>query len=124
MKRPRAGVLHDRAAVAPPHYAPDPEIAMKLKYALCLMLAPWLAFAGVAAAADEFSPAQKQELGAFVKDYLVGHPEVLRAALATRAASTEPGPSTGKSFRTRRRFGSSFISLAMSGRAPLQKWQL
>ena len=33
------------------------------------------------ATADEFSPAQKQELGAFIKDYLVGHPEVLREAI-------------------------------------------
>ena len=33
------------------------------------------------AAADEFTPAQKQELGAFIKDYLVGHPEVLREAI-------------------------------------------
>jgi len=54
---------------------------MKLKYALGLLLAPWLAFAGLAAAADEFSPAQKQELGAFIKDYLVSHPEVLREAI-------------------------------------------
>ena len=48
----------------------------------------------------------------------------LRAALATFAASTEPGPSTGKSLRTSLRFGSSFISLVTSGSAPLQKWQL
>jgi protein-disulfide isomerase len=54
---------------------------MKLKYAFGLLLAPWLAFAGLAAAADEFSPAQKQELGAFIKDYLVSHPDVLRAAI-------------------------------------------
>ena len=54
---------------------------MKLRYVLCLLLAPWLAFAGLARAGEEFSPAQKQELGAFIKDYLVGHPEVLRAAI-------------------------------------------
>ncbi|MBV8473043.1 MAG: DsbA family protein, partial [Hyphomicrobiales bacterium] len=30
--------------------------------------------------ADEFTPAQKQELGAFIKDYLVNNPDVLKAA--------------------------------------------
>ena len=44
------------------------------------------AFAGTAifaipASADEFTPAQKQELGAFIKDYLVNNPDVLRAAI-------------------------------------------
>jgi protein-disulfide isomerase len=33
------------------------------------------------AGADEFTPAQKQELGAFIKDYLVNNPEVLRDAI-------------------------------------------
>jgi protein-disulfide isomerase len=33
------------------------------------------------ASADEFTPAQKQELGAFIKDYLVNNPDVLRAAI-------------------------------------------
>src|SRR5271166_3378909 len=33
------------------------------------------------ARADEFTPAQKQELGAFIKDYLVNNPDVLRAAI-------------------------------------------
>ena len=31
--------------------------------------------------ADEFTPAQKQELGAFIKTYLVNNPEVLREAI-------------------------------------------
>src|SRR5579863_9362045 len=31
--------------------------------------------------AEEFTPAQKQELGAFIKDYLVNNPEVLREAI-------------------------------------------
>ena len=53
---------------------------MKLRYALCLSLAPWFAFGGFAAA-DEFTPAQKEELGVFIKDYLVAHPDVLRAAI-------------------------------------------
>jgi protein-disulfide isomerase len=44
------------------------------------------AFIGVAclaapASADEFTPAQKQEMGAFIKDYLVNNPEVLREAI-------------------------------------------
>lgn len=34
-----------------------------------------------AARADEFTPAQKAELGAFIKDYLVQNPDVLRAAI-------------------------------------------
>ncbi len=33
------------------------------------------------ARADEFTPAQKQELGAFIRDYLVNNPEVLRQAI-------------------------------------------
>ncbi len=45
-------------------------------FALALGLVP---VAG--ATADEFSPAQKQELGGFIKDYLVQHPDVLRAAI-------------------------------------------
>ena len=44
-----------------------------------------LAFSFLAAApqarADEFTPAQKAELGDFIKDYLVKNPEVLRAAI-------------------------------------------
>jgi protein-disulfide isomerase len=36
---------------------------------------------GAPAGADEFTPAQKQELGAFIKDYLVNNPDVLRAAI-------------------------------------------
>ena len=44
------------------------------------------AFVGVACmaapvSADEFTPAQKQELGAFIKTYLVNNPEVLREAI-------------------------------------------
>ncbi len=55
---------------------------MKLIAALGLAAA----FAGFAAfaapaSADEFTPAQKQELGAFIKDYLVNNPDVLRAAI-------------------------------------------
>jgi protein-disulfide isomerase len=51
---------------------------MKLRYALGLALA--VAFAP-AARADSLSPQQKTELGAFIRDYLVGHPEVLREAI-------------------------------------------
>jgi protein-disulfide isomerase len=39
------------------------------------------AFLAAPASADEFTPAQKQELGAFIKDYLVNNPDVLRAAI-------------------------------------------
>jgi protein-disulfide isomerase len=59
------------------------EIAMKLHWAA--FVAAMIGLAALAplapAAADEFTPAQKQELGAFIKDYLVGHPEVLREAI-------------------------------------------
>ena len=48
---------------------------------------------------------------------------VLSAAI-NKAASTDPGPRTGKSLSTILRFGSSFISFVTSGSAPLQKWQL
>ena len=45
-----------------------------------------VAFAGTAclaapASADEFTAAQKQEMGAFIKDYLVNNPDVLREAI-------------------------------------------
>ena len=44
------------------------------------------AFVGIACtaapvSADEFTPAQKTELGAFIKDYLVNNPDVLRQAI-------------------------------------------
>jgi protein-disulfide isomerase len=51
---------------------------MKLRYALGLALAVGLA---PVASAGTLTPDQKQELGDFVKDYLVSHPEVLRAAI-------------------------------------------
>jgi len=39
------------------------------------------AFIAAPVSADEFTPAQKQELGTFIKDYLVNNPEVLRDAI-------------------------------------------
>jgi protein-disulfide isomerase len=39
------------------------------------------AFVAPPVSADEFTPAQKQELGAFIKDYLVNNPDVLRSAI-------------------------------------------
>ncbi|MGD1036709.1 MAG: DsbA family protein [Roseiarcus sp.] len=45
-----------------------------------LALASFVAPIGVAAA-DEFTPVQKKELGAFVRDYLVNNPDVLREAI-------------------------------------------
>ena len=55
---------------------------MKLATAFGLAAA-FVGIAGTAApaSADEFTPAQKQELGAFIKDYLVNNPDVLRAAI-------------------------------------------
>jgi protein-disulfide isomerase len=60
------------------------EMTMKWTMAACLAgaltLGAILAPIGTAAA-DEFSPAQKKELGAFIKDYLVNDPDVLREAI-------------------------------------------
>jgi protein-disulfide isomerase len=59
------------------------EIAMKLHWAA--FVAATIGLAALAplapAAADEFTPAQKQELGPIIRDYLVSHPEVLREAI-------------------------------------------
>jgi protein-disulfide isomerase len=54
---------------------------MKLITALGLAAAVAGAAIFSPASADEFTPAQKQELGAFIKDYLVNNPEVLRQAI-------------------------------------------
>ncbi|MBV8661733.1 MAG: DsbA family protein [Hyphomicrobiales bacterium] len=57
---------------------------MKGRFAACLAgalaLGAFVAPIG-AVMADEFTPAQKQELGAFIKDYLVNNPDVLKAAI-------------------------------------------
>jgi protein-disulfide isomerase len=53
---------------------------MKFGYALALGLGLGLTPLATASA-DEFTPAQKAEMGAFIKDYLVKNPEVLRAAI-------------------------------------------
>jgi protein-disulfide isomerase len=44
-------------------------------------LASAVSCAALPARADEFTPAQKQELGAFIRDYLVNNPDVLREAI-------------------------------------------
>ena len=56
---------------------------MKLTAALGFAAALAAAAASFAlpARADEFTPAQKQELGAFIHDYLVNNPDVLRDAI-------------------------------------------
>jgi protein-disulfide isomerase len=51
---------------------------MKLRYALGLALA---VASAPAARADSLTPAQKTEFGAFIREYLVSHPEVLREAI-------------------------------------------
>jgi protein-disulfide isomerase len=60
------------------------ETVMKGRFAACfagaLALSALVAPIG-GALADEFTPAQKQELGAFIKDYLVHNPDVLKAAI-------------------------------------------
>jgi protein-disulfide isomerase len=52
---------------------------MRLRYALAFATA--VLAAAPAARADSMTPAQKTEMGAFIRDYLVGHPEVLREAI-------------------------------------------
>lgn len=51
---------------------------MKFRYALGLAFAVALA---PAARADSLTPDQKKEMGGFIREYLVGHPEVLREAI-------------------------------------------
>ena len=53
---------------------------MKLRYVLGLAvaLAPAAVALAPAAQADPLTASQKQELGGFIHDYLVSHPEVLR----------------------------------------------
>jgi protein-disulfide isomerase len=59
------------------------ETCMKLTAALGFAAAFAAATATFAlpARADDFTPAQKQELGAFIRDYLVNNPDVLREAI-------------------------------------------
>lgn len=53
-----------------------------MKRFLALAAAAALVFGAISAApAAEFTPAQKDEIGGVVKDYLIAHPEVLREAL-------------------------------------------
>ena len=56
---------------------------MKLTAALALAagLAGLTLSSALPARADEFTPAQKQEMGAFIHDYLVQNPQVLREAI-------------------------------------------
>src|SRR5271165_5677925 len=69
-------------------------------------LAAASSFVALPGFADEFTPAQKQELGAFIRDYLVNNPDVLREAIEAldkrdkataeaerqKAVATESGP--------------------------------
>jgi protein-disulfide isomerase len=78
-----------------------------------------VAFAGTAclaapASADEFTAAQKQEMGAFIKDYLVNNPDVLREAIEAldkrdkevaeverqKALASQAGPLFGSKFQS------------------------
>jgi protein-disulfide isomerase len=63
--------------------APQLEISMKLIAAIgfAVALAGAATCAAISARADEFTPAQKQEMGAFIRDYLVNNPDVLREAI-------------------------------------------
>src|SRR6516164_513466 len=56
---------------------------MKRAYSIGLAAALAAAAAGAAvhARADEFTPAQKKEMGAFIRDYLVNNPDVLKDAI-------------------------------------------
>ena len=60
------------------------SLESRMKLITALLAAAFVGTACLATApvrADEFTPAQKQELGAFIKDYLVNNPDVLRAAI-------------------------------------------
>jgi protein-disulfide isomerase len=88
---------------------------MKLTTALGLAaaLAGAAACLAAPARADEFTPAQKQELGAFIHDYLVNNPEVLREAIVAldkhdkavaeverqKAVTSEAGPLFSSKFQ-------------------------
>ena len=56
---------------------------MKRAYSIGVAAALAAAAAGAAvhARADEFTPAQKKEMGAFIRDYLVNNPDVLKDAI-------------------------------------------
>ena len=120
---------------------------MRLKFAACfagaLALATVLAPIRMAAA-DDFTPEQKKELGAFIKDYLVNNPDVLRAAIDAldkhdkQVAEAERQKMVGNHAdmlfsskfqatvgnpRERRRSSSSSITTATIARAPLSIWR-
>jgi protein-disulfide isomerase len=61
--------------------APEQETFMRLTAVLFAAGFAAAAFAPLPASADEFTPAQKQELGAFIRDYLVSNPDVLKEAI-------------------------------------------
>ena len=65
---------------------------MKFKFAAGVALALMLAQPLTAAADEAFTPAQKTELGAFIKDYLVTHPDVLRDAIDRSTSTTNRSP--------------------------------
>src|ERR1700737_3294906 len=44
-------------------------------------LAPAASFGALPSRAGEFTPAQKQEMGAFIREYLINNPDVLREAI-------------------------------------------
>ncbi|HYC25094.1 MAG TPA: DsbA family protein, partial [Roseiarcus sp.] len=50
---------------------------MKLVLAISFLTA----LAAAPASADEFTPTQRDEIGAIVKDYLIAHPDALREAI-------------------------------------------
>jgi protein-disulfide isomerase len=54
---------------------------MKFGYVITLALGLGFGLAPIVASADDFTPAQKKEMGEFIKDYLVKNPDVLRAAI-------------------------------------------
>ena len=68
-----------------------------MKIMTALGLAFGLALAPISlAAADEFSPAQKKEMGEFIKDYLVKNPEALRAAIDALDKSDKQAAETAR----------------------------
>jgi protein-disulfide isomerase len=80
MNWPRLSAIH-MARVHPRNSRFDEEIELKTIVWALVGLGIALTAPGAVAAADEFTPAQKAELGVFIKDYLVKNPDVLRSAI-------------------------------------------
>ena len=96
---------------APPQFGDSHEAHAALGFAAALAVAA--ASTALPARADQFTPAQKQELGAFIRDYLINNPDVLREAIEAldkhdkataeaerqKAVASESGPLFGSKYQ-------------------------